>query len=135
MNLSKRGTGRTTRMIEHAVSLALAGERVTVVMLNHQDQNAATMLARVTTGNAAMPVTANLHIATMNDMRFIDWVNLEIQDSNRVLLVDHAVIEYRFRRIIAEWTLFDTQEAGVPTEVGKGQYTPPARRLRLGSTQ
>jgi hypothetical protein len=105
----QRGTGRTTRMVAHAVRLAETDygtlppddrRRIVIVMPN------CTLLAEWRHRIAAGFLNQiSFMLATNRD---IDWERLTVRGygHNTVVLFDHAVLEHRFGAVVAAYCQF-----------------------------
>jgi flagellar motor switch protein FliG len=122
---SKRGTGRTTRLMQAAVALWSIGRSVRVVVCDHlhADQVRQTLLQMM---RAQDPAGARL-LASMEvvpaAIHFRNAAPLEqngYTGQQRQVLVDHAVYERsaEFRQLYNGWTRFD-QEPTPPERTGE----------------
>jgi hypothetical protein len=96
--IEKRSSGRTTRMVEHAIRLAATGRTVYVVVLNTAQ--------RMRWENKEPKVRFETEASLGDDL---DWERMRLRSAppNCVLLVDHAVIEARFRNVFQMWQQYD----------------------------
>ena len=92
-----RHTGRTTRMLEHAKQLALAGRAVYVIADNERD-------IRRLEAECFKTGASNLGIKfeTPNSPGNFDWEQMRLIGAhpNCVVLVDHHAIEDRFSMVL-----------------------------------
>lgn len=97
----KRGTGRTTRMLEHAKALEAEGRTVYIIAANRQHAH---LLRR------CLPEGSSILIETPDSPGNFDWHTLSLcgANPNCVVLVDHFAIESRFSKMLAMLTAYDT---------------------------
>ncbi len=94
-------TGRTTRMVQHAVELAKQGRAVYVVMANdHQAQEFQKII----------PTQSGIKFET--HLSNLDWETMRLLGAhpNCVVLVDHYVIERRFSAMLEMLHAYDLTE-------------------------
>lgn len=104
----KKQTGRTTRMLEHAKSLAKAGRAVYVIAATeHQRQWLEERLGSDSMG---------IKIETAWSLRNFDWGTMTLLGAhpNCAVVVDHFAIESRFRRMLEELVRYDLPDEGEP---------------------
>lgn len=104
--IEKRTSGRTTRMIEHAIRLAKTGWKVYVVLAHRP---LCTMWERevaIRTGDDSLNIQFETEDTIGDD---IDWSRMRLKEfhPNNVLLIDHAVIESKFRNVFRVWQQYD----------------------------
>src|SRR5688572_33456709 len=92
-----RRTGRTTRMLEHAKELALAGRAVYVIADNERDARRLEIEC-FKTGEPNL----GIKFETPGSLGNFDWEEMRLTGAhpNCVVLVDHNAIEARFSRLI-----------------------------------
>lgn len=95
-----RGTGRTTRMLEHAKKLVDEGRRVWILVYHTSE----ILRIRSQLGTSDQ----RIQITTPELARF-DWKAMRIQglDPNTVILIDHHAIEDRFHRLLDAYHAYD----------------------------
>lgn len=97
-----RGSGRTSRMVEHARKLAADGKRVVIVAdnLGHSYQ------IRI---DHQLMTSEHIQVKAFSQLRDFDWEHMtrrgDAQDV--VYLVDHHAIEDRFATVIEMLHRFD----------------------------
>ena len=99
---SKRRTGRTTRMLEYAVTLAKAGRAVYILA---RDEGHAELL------RAALPRDLGIKCESIHEHPGLNPVSLKLNagtNPNCVVLLDHAAIEHRYSGILNELTRYDS---------------------------
>jgi len=101
----KRGTGRTTRMIEHAKRLQAEGRAVYVIAANADH-------ARMLRG--MLPDDTTISVDTPESCGNFHWPTMMLRGAhpNCAVLVDHYAIESRFAPMLAMLTAYDAP----PTE-------------------
>lgn len=105
--IEKRASGRTLRMIDHAIRLAKSGRTVYVVLYNGA-------LCRMWERHVAHRVgedRAGIKFETEDSLGdSLDWQHLRVRATpgDTVLLIDHAVIEVKFRNIFHMWQQYDS---------------------------
>lgn len=101
-----RRTGRTTRMLERAVELAKKGKRVCVVVKSHDKNSIKSQLQDMWA--ACMPYGHGSISVTTADESF-DWNTMRVVGSSFevVHLIDHWVLESRYRQVIDRLHEFD----------------------------
>lgn len=112
----KRGTGRTTRMLQRAIQLAGEGKHVYVVAANKRQA----MQLEIQAGRCGGPHTiraisgipvGRVSFITEETCRTYDPITMKVWggEPNSVVLVDHSAIEQRFGAILSMWTQFDEE--------------------------
>lgn len=99
-----RGTGRTARMLAEALRLNKAGRAVYVIVEGtHMAREFRRMLDKQSPGHA-------VQFETEASLPNFHWHTVQLRGAhaNCVVLVDHWVIERRFRRVLAELHRFDS---------------------------
>lgn len=101
-------SGRTTRMLQEAIQLSLARRAVYVVGLNAA--HARVLAQRLEELNP--PEGHGIQFGDANMIRTLDWYTLTLDRAhpNCVVLVDHAVIEQRYRAVLRMLHRFDADE-------------------------
>lgn len=96
----KRRTGRTTRMLEEAVRLEQDGRAVYVIVSTRQE---------VKSIRSLLPEETSIKLETPGSLPSFDFETWHLMGAhpNCVVLVDHFVLEQRFRKILSEWVRFD----------------------------
>jgi hypothetical protein len=96
-----RGTGRTTRMLEHAKKLARAGRAVYVIADNTRDMRRLEILC----GEPNLGIKFETHDSPGN----LVWEEMRLRGThpNCVVLVDHHAIEDRFARVLEMLHAYD----------------------------
>lgn len=96
-----RGTGRTTRMLEHAKKLAREGRAVYVIADNTEDARRLQMHC----GEPSLGIKFETPLTLGN----FDWEQMRIRGAhpNCVVIVDHHAIEDRFARVLAMLHAYD----------------------------
>lgn len=96
-----RGTGRTTRMLEHAKKLAREGRAVYVIADNTNDARRLQMLC----GEPNL----GIKFETPRSPGNFDWEQMRLVGAhpNCVVLVDHYAIEDRFARVLEMLHAYD----------------------------
>lgn len=96
-------TGRTTRMLEHAISLAQQGRAVYVAMASKEQGEALELQRRI---RAAW--STSIQIEPYHDLD-INWETMTLRGAHKncVLLVDHFVIEKKFFRMLQMQEQYD----------------------------
>lgn len=107
----RRASGRTTRMIKHAVQLAAEGKAVNVLMLNvKQCQIWESHVAAIAVTLLGGP-SLGIRFETEESLGLfaIDWPNVRLRNThpNCILLIDHAVIEHKFSGLLSMWQRYD----------------------------
>lgn len=99
-----RRTGRTTRMLEKAKSLAQTGTEVYVVCDNIRDQHR----LEIECGEPNL----GIKFVTPEALGSFDWKTLRpfIAHHRKVFLVDHHAIEDRFKTLLEMFHAFDEYE-------------------------
>lgn len=97
---SNRQTGRTTRMLAEAVTLAKAGRAVYVVVANERE------VERI---ESLLPDNLGIQVETEYSLGNLDWESLRLVGAhpNCVVLVDHYAIESKFRQALAMLQRYD----------------------------
>ena len=93
-----RGSGRTTRMLEHAAELAKEGRAVYVVLASEGHRKIVEKMFKSMHGEDTLGV--KFEVADM--LPELDWNTLTFRGAhpNTVVLVDHFVIERRYSHIL-----------------------------------
>lgn len=96
-----RGTGRTTRLLEHAKKLAREGRAVYVIAGNARDALRLQMLCG--------EPTLGIKFETPRSPGNFDWEQMRMIGAhpNCVVLVDHHAIEDRFARVLEMLHAYD----------------------------
>lgn len=96
-----RGTGRTTRLLEHARKLALEGRAVYVITDNERD-------ARRLQLEFGTP-SHGVKFETPASLGYFNWECMRTPGAapNRVFLVDHHAIEDRFSKVLEMLHAYD----------------------------
>lgn len=99
----KKGTGRTTRMLEEALKLSSLGRDVCVIV----ERGAAKYF-----GRNPKYLRLKFEPAEITAGPAFCWESLRFRGShqNCEVLIDHYVIERRFSSLLAMYTRFDIQE-------------------------
>jgi hypothetical protein len=95
-----RGTGRTTRMLDHAKRLEMEGLAVYVIAANP------TEVMRL---RGLLPTQTSIKVETPDSCRYLDWQTLMLRGthSNCRVLVDHFAIESRFGHLFRMMHAYD----------------------------
>lgn len=103
--IEKRASGRTSRMVDHATRLAAAGRPVCVVLCT----TAQCEYWKEKTVHRLHGDVPGLRFETEETLGDdLDWKRLKLQGQlSCVLLIDHAVIESKFRNIFVMWQQYD----------------------------
>lgn len=98
---SKRQTGRTTRMIEHARALAGQGKAVYIIAVNDHDAGRIRRLVGVP--------NRGIKVETEESLPNFDWRTMQLKRAwpNCVVLVDHYAIEARITAQVEMMTRYD----------------------------
>lgn len=99
----KRGTGRTTRMIEEAVREARKGRQVYILAGSDRDEIRLRSL---------LPQDVQDTVTVVSDQTLgylIDpyYLRLSGVDPDHLLLIDHYYIEHRYGKLIDMWMRYD----------------------------
>lgn len=99
-----RGTGRTTRMLEHAKKLALAGRAVYVIADSERDCRRLEIEC-FKTGEPNL----GIKFETPDSLGNFVWEEMRLRGAhpNCVVLVDHHAIEDRFARVLEMLHAYD----------------------------
>lgn len=105
---SKYQTGRTTRMLQEAITLArLSGEKV-YVLLNTQHECQAIKHYKMPDMNSPDWRHLGIEFHTPDTLPSFNWETMRIRgDAHRVVLVDHSVIERRFGKMMEMMVKYD----------------------------
>lgn len=103
-----RRTGRTTRMLEHAKQLALAGRAVYVIADNERDLRRLEIEC-FKTGEPNL----GIKFETQQSLGTFDWEQMRLIGAhpNCVVLVDHHAIEDKYARILEMLHAYDEPSA------------------------
>lgn len=127
-----RRTGRTTRLLQDVIHLASEGKHVVVVSEGNTLLNVFSNMPIVKQVFKRRPVSGGyVHISNGTidflhpENRHIDWYNLTIRGSQKeIFLVDHYVIERKFKKLIEMLHRYDeipdcspAKEVNLPQEV------------------
>jgi len=106
-NETKRGTGRTTRMLEEAIKQAEAGRAVYVVGAKANHVWALEEAVKDICGKSASSL--GIKFETAHTVGNFDWKTLTLRGAhpNCVVLVDHYAIEAEFARMLEMLHRFD----------------------------
>lgn len=109
-----RGTGRTTRMLEHAKKLAREGRAVYVIADNTRDMRRLETLC----GEPSL----GIKFETPDSPGNFVWEEMRLRGAhpNCVVLVDHHAIEDRFARVLEMLHAYDDPSA----EESNGEHEP-----------
>jgi hypothetical protein len=105
----KRGTGRTTRMLMEAIALAKEGRRVTVVVTGAQ-RNSARMMIEEAGVEALVKVEHSTFLARTDFV--VSSLRVRGEEPSHVLLIDHYVLEERYRAVFEMATRYDSPTHG-----------------------
>ena len=100
-----RQTGRTTRMLEEAKRLLEQGQKVVIGTAHFSERNLINDMAR----RMNLPDGYKVELASKLN---IDWFNLTLIDiaPKTHFLLDHAVIEIRYPKLLEALHRFDKKE-------------------------
>ena len=100
-----RGTGRTTRMLEHAKKLAREGRAVYVIADNTRDMRRLEILC----GESKL----GIKFETPSTPGNFEWEAMRLRGAhpNCVVLVDHWAIESKFARVLEMLHAYDEPSA------------------------
>lgn len=100
----KKQIGRSTRMMLHAIELAKQGRAVYVCVVNRAQIHS---LERIREEHC--PQATGIQYDTVAHLD-IDWDRLSLRGAhpNCVLLVDHAVIQWKFSRVLQMYEQYDS---------------------------
>ena len=100
-----RQTGRTTRMLEEAKIMLEQGHKVVIVAAHHTERDMINGMAR----QMGLPEGYKVELAPKLN---IDWLNLTLVDAppKTQLLIDHAVIEVRYAKLVEALHRYDAEE-------------------------
>lgn len=129
--MGQRRTGRTTRMVEHAIQLARQN-RPSVLVFNSGAEARHWERHIYQTEPIAL---RSIHLTETREIN-IDWGILTAYDHpTRTLLLDHYVVERKFQRAFAVWAQFDLPEVESRPTPPKPESAPSTkRRMRLTKT-
>lgn len=100
---AKRQTGRTTRLVEAAVALALRGKRVLILVHPYGVDDMLNRLQAIGADRYAIVVTA--------EVNGFNWSPLEHpRYPGYFVLVDHYLIEETFEKMLGMWVIFDAND-------------------------
>jgi hypothetical protein len=108
----KRGTGRTSRMITHAISLQMEGRAVYIISAS---QDHARFL------RDQLPQNSTIKVETPSSAGNFDWRTMSLRGAhpNCVVLVDHFAIESHFAPLLKMLTAYDAH--GTETCAGEAK--------------
>lgn len=111
-----RGTGRTTRMLRRAVDLAIAGKQVLVVVDHGMSRKVTYLLSEDLEQRASASVAEKIKIRPVSILRDLLDTHAELSIRGMrgtVVLIDHHVIEERYRALWRMMHEFDADPVGV----------------------
>lgn len=111
----KRGTGRTTRMLQHAIELDKDGRSVYIIAANKQHARALyDALKKLLTENSNYQsrialLVDDIKIETPEALGSFDWERMQLRGAhpNCITLVDHYTIESRFHLMLKMLVAYD----------------------------
>ena len=105
--MSKRATGRTTRMLQDAKRLADQGRAVYIVTASPQD----------TQRIQAQLQDSRINVNTARGLGNVDWESMTLRGAhpNCVLLFDHYAIESRFGNLLSMLHAYEGEVDGKPS--------------------
>ena len=109
----KKQTGRTTRMVEHAIEQAKLGRAVYILTDNERHAWQGRRLVEVAYFNGGTLITTHgIKVEPVAAFDDFDWQLMRPPDAhpNCLFLVDHFAIEARFNFLLAMWHRFDEAE-------------------------
>jgi hypothetical protein len=117
MNMSSplehlRQTGRTTRMLKHAVNLARSGKRVVIIADNRTDANRLSLelhqFITLEPGETLQSRGIKVSVPELLGADF-DWEDMSVPlaDDATVFLVDHHAIEDRYSKMLKMLHAYD----------------------------
>jgi hypothetical protein len=128
MPLSKTATGRTTRMMRRAISLAIQGRAVYILAASKSHKKQLDeMRAKMEPRSTGIQF---LDASDERDTAEINWHTLSLNGAhpNCILLCDHFALEVYFTRVFEEWTRYDAPEHHFERRTRKAPYYGPERR-------
>lgn len=104
---SKRGTGRTTRMLEKAIDHARKGSRVCIVASNKRNEQQIESQLRLMAKNQGCPwiMDANVRIFSVYAPPVVEgpYGVFKVRGHDEVVLVDHHVYEEKYGDVLDGW--------------------------------